>query len=72
MLPLAAVGFLIAIFPKSTPLFIRLVLILLALVWSAVSCLLVMRDLVSETKKYLCAYPILLFYIFLSWYAIVA
>lgn len=72
MLPLAGVGFLIAILPSSTPVFLRLILIILALGWSVVSCLVVMRDLVSETKKFLCAYPILLFYIFLSWYAIVA
>lgn len=47
MLPLAGIGFLVAILPKSTPLFLRMFLILLALVWSTVSCLLVMRDLVS-------------------------
>ena len=72
MVPLAIIGFLVAILPGSTPGIFRVVLITIALVWSSVSCLLVMRDLVSETRKYLCAYPILLFYIFLSWYAIVA
>ncbi len=72
MIPLAAIGFLVAVLPKSTPAVVRLLLILLGLGWSTISCLIVMRDLVSETRKYLCAYPILLFYIFLSWYAIVA
>jgi hypothetical protein len=72
MLPLAIFGFIVACLPSATPSFVNLILVLIGLVWSTISCMIVMRDLVSETKKFLCTYPILLFYIFLAWYAIVA
>lgn len=72
MLPLTLLGFVVALMPRSAPALVKLLLVLAGLVWSTVSCLTVMRDLVSETRKYLCAYPILLFYVFLAWYAIVA
>lgn len=72
MLPLTLLGFIVALIPGSVPVFVRLLLILLGLIWSTVSCLMVMRDLVSESRRFLCVYPILLFYIFLAWYAIVA
>jgi hypothetical protein len=34
--------------------------------------MLIMRDLVSQERKWLCTYPIFLFYIFHAWYSIVA
>ena len=72
MIPLALIGFLNALLPSSPHGFVRLILVTFALLWSSISCIIVMKDLVSETKKFLCGYPIFLFYIFLSWYAIVA
>jgi hypothetical protein len=72
MLPLAIMGLIAAVIPRSAPGVVNLVIVLVGLVWSTVSCLIVMRDLVSETRKFLCGYPVLLFYIFLGWYAIVA
>jgi len=72
MFPIAIMGLLIAIIPNSTPALVKIALILIGLAWSIVSCVIVISSLVSDTKKYLCAYPILLFYIFLSWYAIVS
>lgn len=72
MLPLAILGLVAAVVPRSAPAVVNLVIVVVGLVWSTVSCLIVMRDLVSETRKFLCAYPVLLFYIFLGWYAIVA
>lgn len=72
MLPIALMGLLIAIIPNSTPALVKIGLILIGLAWSMVSCVIVLSSIVSETKKYLCAYPILLFYIFLSWYAIIS
>lgn len=72
LIPLSLFGLLISILSNVLPGWVKLIIILLALAWSTVSCLIVMRDLVSEERKWLCAYPILLFYIFLGWYAIVA
>jgi ABC-type transport system involved in cytochrome c biogenesis permease subunit len=72
MIPIALIGLIIAVIPNSTPAAVKLVLIILALAWSTISCMLIMRDFVDESKKILCAYPVLLFYIFLSWYAIVS
>lgn len=72
MLPLALFGFVVSLMPNGVPGFVKLLLILVGLLWSVVSCVIVIRDLVSETKKFLCVYPILLFYVFLAWYAIVA
>lgn len=72
MLPLTLLGFIVSLISGKAPSFVCLILVLLGLVWSVVSCVIVMRDLVSQRKKYLCVYPILLFYIFLAWYAIVA
>lgn len=70
MLPIAFFGLLVAILPL--PGFVNLIIMMLAMLWSTVSSMIVMRDLVSETKKVLCAYPILLFYVYLSWYAVVS
>lgn len=72
MIPIALIGLLIAVIPMSNLIVVKLILIILALAWSTISCMLIMRDFVDESKKFLCAYPVLLFYIFLSWYAIVS
>lgn len=72
LIPLALIGFIVSVLPSSVPIWVKLPLILIALCWSTVSCLLVMRDLVNEQRKWLSAYPVFLFYIFMAWYAIVA
>lgn len=70
LFPLAIIGSIISLLP--IPAFIKLPLIIVALLWSTVSCLIVMRDLVEEEKKWLCGYPVFLFYTFMAWYVIVA
>lgn len=72
LIPLSLLGLIVSILNQVLPIWVKMIIILLALCWSTVSCLIVMRDLVSEERKWLCAYPISLFYIFLGWYAIVA
>jgi hypothetical protein len=72
LIPLSVFGLLVSVLNQVLPIWAKLIIIIFALAWSTVSCVLVMRDLVSEQKKWLCAYPISLFYIFLGWYAIVA
>ena len=80
MIPLAIFGFIVALLPRSTPAFVNLILVLVGLLWSSVSCIIVIGHMLGESddddskknKKYLCAYPIFLFYIFLAWYAVVA
>lgn len=47
MIPIALIALIIAVIPSSTPVAVRLVLIILALAWSTISCMLIMRDLVS-------------------------
>lgn len=47
MLPLTILGFIVAVMPKSAPSLLKLLLVLTGLIWSAISCLIVMRDLVS-------------------------
>lgn len=70
MFPLAILGFIVSLLPIHA--IIKLPIIIVALMWSTVSCLLVMRDLVSEERKWLCGYPVFLFYVFMAWYVIVA
>ena len=72
MLPLTLLGFIVSLISGKAPAVVKLILVLIGFAWSSVACVIVMRDLVSQSKKYLCSYPILLFYIFLGWYAIVA
>jgi hypothetical protein len=72
MLPIALMSVILAFLPDSTPGLVKLFLIVLGLGWSTFSCVMVMGSIVSETRKYLCVYPIFLFYIFLSWYSIVS
>ena len=72
LFPLSVLGFIISLLPVTVPAFVKLILIIIALLWSTVSCLLVMRDLVEDEKKWLCGYPIFLFYVFMAWYSIVA
>lgn len=72
LFPLAVLGFIVSLLPHSTPVWVKLPIIIVALLWSTVSCLMVMRDLVHDDKKWLCAYPVFLFYVFMAWYAIVA
>lgn len=72
LIPLSIFGLLVSILSSVLPVAVKLIIILLALAWSTVSCVIVMRDLVSDDRKWLCVYPITLFYIFLGWYAIVA
>ncbi len=42
------------------------------LVWSTKASIPFMAVLVSEEKKMLAVYPVLLFYLFLSWFALIA
>ena len=70
LFPLAIIGFIVSLLPL--PAFIKLPIIIVGLLWSTVSCLLVMRDLVRDDKKWLCGYPVFLFYVFMAWYSIVA
>ena len=69
--PLAIIGFLVSVLHSVLPSFVKIIILIVALLWSIVSCLIVMRDIVAEEKKWLCAYPIFLFYLFMAWYAIV-
>ena len=71
MVPLALFGFIVSVLSKGVPAPVKIVIIVISLLWSTVSCLIVMRGLVAEEKKWLCAYPVFLFYIFMAWYAIV-
>ena len=72
LFPLAILGFIVSLLPNVTPVWVKLPIIIIALLWSTISCLIVMRDLVNDDKKWLCAYPVFLFYVFMAWYAIVA
>jgi hypothetical protein len=72
LFPLAIIGFIVSPLQSVIPIWIKLPIIIIALFWSTISCLIVMRDLVNEDKKWLCAYPVFLFYVFMAWYAIVA
>lgn len=71
MVPLTVFGFIVSVLPDGVPIGVKLALIIISLLWSTVSCLIVMRGLVAEEKKWLCAYPVFLFYVFMAWYAIV-
>lgn len=46
LFPLSVIGFFVSLIPM--PSIARLIIITIALLWSTVSCLLVMRDLVHE------------------------
>jgi hypothetical protein len=72
LVPLAIIGFTTSLLYWVLPSILKLILIIVALSWSCISCMLIMRDLVSQERKWLCTYPIFLFYIFLGWYSIVA
>lgn len=71
MVPLAIFGFIVSVLPKAVPTPIKIAIIIISLLWSTVSCLIVMKGLVAEEKKWLCSYPVFLLYIFMAWYAIV-
>lgn len=71
MVPLAFFGFIVSVLPSGVPVAVKIPIIVIALLWSTVSCLIVMRGLVAEEKKWLCVYPVFLFYIFMAWYSIV-
>ena len=47
LIPLSIFGLLVSILGSILPGFVKLIIIILALAWSTVSCLIVMRDLVS-------------------------
>lgn len=48
LFPLAVIGFLVSLLPSGAPIWLKLPLIIIALMWSTISCLIVMRDLVNE------------------------
>jgi hypothetical protein len=48
LIPLSLFGLLISILNNVLPVWVKLIIIILALAWSTVSCLIVMRDLVSD------------------------
>lgn len=51
---------------------IRLILVVLSFTWSTFSSVGFMATLVSEDKKILAVYPVFLFYLFLSWFSLIA
>lgn len=71
LVPLALMGFLTTLLHSLLNGLVKCILLIFALSWSSMSCMLIMRDLVSQERKWLCTYPIFLFYIFLAWYAII-
>jgi hypothetical protein len=46
-------------------------LVILSFLWSTASSVGFMSTLVVKEKKYLAVYPVLLFYLFLSWFVLV-
>ena len=48
LIPLSIFGLLVSILNNILPAWVKLIIIILALAWSTVSCVLVMRDLVSD------------------------
>eukprot|EP00331_Platyophrya_macrostoma_P009039 CAMPEP_0176420526 /NCGR_PEP_ID=MMETSP0127-20121128/8653_1 /TAXON_ID=938130 /ORGANISM="Platyophrya macrostoma, Strain WH" /LENGTH=220 /DNA_ID=CAMNT_0017801127 /DNA_START=34 /DNA_END=694 /DNA_ORIENTATION=+ len=56
----------------SVPIIISLILSGMAFVWSTFSSVGFMKALVNEEKKLLAAYPVLLFYLYLSWFTMIA
>lgn len=72
LIPLALVGLFTSLLHSVLNGVVKFILLVFALSWSCMSCMLIMRDLVSQERKWLCTYPICLFYIFLAWYAVIA
>lgn len=72
LVPLAAMGILTTLLHSILPSLLKVIFLGVALCWSSISCMLIMGDLVSAERKWLCTYPIFLFYIFLAWFAIMA
>ena len=70
-MPLAILGTLVSCLHNVMWLWLKLLITLTALAWSTVSCIIVHSLLLPPEKKWLCSYPIFLFYVFLSWYAVV-
>ena len=70
--PLAIFGFIVSVIPKGHVIILKFIMIAISLLWSIASCAVVMKDLVSPERTFLCIYPVVLFYMFLGWYAIVA
>ena len=72
MIPLVLIALLTSLMHSILNGLIKFILLMLGLSWATVACMLVMRDLGNEEKKWLYVYPIFLFYLFLGWYATVA
>lgn len=47
MVPLTLFGFIVSVLPKGVPTPIKIIIIVISLLWSTVSCLIVMRGLVA-------------------------
>mmetsp|Transcript_28043 Transcript_28043/g.24749 ORF Transcript_28043/g.24749 Transcript_28043/m.24749 type:complete len:168 (+) Transcript_28043:248-751(+) len=54
------------------PLIVNLPICALALFWAVSSAVGFMKALVNEEKKYLAVYPVILFYLSLSWFVLIA
>lgn len=71
--PLTLASILIAIINYwINSIWLKMAIVLLALVWTVWAATGFMAGLVAEKKKYLAVYPALLFYLFLGWFALAA
>lgn len=69
--PINIAALIIALTKSFLPFLIRTLLVILSFLWSTASSVGFMSTLVVKEKKYLAVYPVLLFYLFLSWFVLV-
>jgi len=69
--PINIAALVIAFTKSFLPFLIRGGIVVLAFLWSTASSVGFMSTLVVKEKKYLAVYPVLLFYLFLSWFVLV-
>ena len=62
---------LIVAFIGDISIYLNLLIVILAFAWSTISSIGFMSGLVPSTRKALAEYPVLLFYLFLSWFILV-
>ena len=68
LFPLTIAAFANMMFMQWLPFFVRVIVVGIAFVWSSYSSVGFIAEMVVPEKKGLAAFPVFLFYLFLSWF----
>jgi hypothetical protein len=52
------------------PFIVKFIMIIIAFIWSSLSSVAFMSSIIEEKRKLLAVYPVVLFYLFLSWFVL--